>query len=240
MPVVYFVFFKGGLPCQDRNRKASLFRLAHSLWSSWPSCKYLSLPSPRVVSSVPPSCCLGMTGISRPKAEGVDLQDSYPQPDFIGSPRPCREAISNCCISNSGDKPGARWLSPALSKAGLLPMSLFSCLSSLSVKFLGLLLLLWKQTSSFLPTKPGDVGLETMPGDTGPMLLRNHCRTVPKAQPFSGNEPRHQVSYWQRHQASCRQRAPPSHQPWYHLCNFPGLWSIPRALAGHGAGKAER
>lgn len=63
-------------------------------------------------------------------------------------------------------------------------MSLFSCLSPLSVKFLGFLLLLWKQTPSILPRKPGDVSLETMPRDTSHMLLRNHCMMVLKAQPF--------------------------------------------------------
>lgn len=91
-------------------------------------------------------------------------------------------------------------------------MSLFSCLSPLSVKFLGFLLLLWKQTPSILPRKPGNVSLETMPRDTGHMLLRNHCMMVLKAQPFGGNKPQHQVSHQQHHQMSCGQQAPPSLQ----------------------------
>lgn len=41
VPVVRFVFFKGRLPCWDKNGKTSLFRLTHSLWSSWPLWKFL-------------------------------------------------------------------------------------------------------------------------------------------------------------------------------------------------------
>lgn len=85
------------------------------------------------------------------------------------------------------------------------------------MKFLRLLLLLQEQASRVLPRKPGDAGLETMPGeasgDTSHMLLRNLCTVVPKAQSFSGIEPQHWLSY-QHRQTSCGRRAPPPHQPW--------------------------
>lgn len=143
------------------------------------------------------------------------------------------------------DKPGAEWLSQGLSKAGLLPLSLFSCLSLHSVKFLGLLLFLYEQTSNVLPRTLGVAGLEMMPGDASEdndhMVLRNLCTTAPKpnlsvATSFTTGCPTRSITK----RASWGGHPHPISLDFLHLCNFPGLWPTPGAIASHGAGKAER
>lgn len=109
-------------------------------------------------TNLPPIC---QASLQRPHPG--DCPPAAHSQSCLGSPAE-RQLISNCCISNLADKPGARWLSQRLSQVVRLPMSLLSYLS-LSL----LSLLLQKQRLSILSWKArlGHQVLGFTPGDAG-------------------------------------------------------------------------
>lgn len=181
------MFLKGSLPCRGRIGKTGLCRLTYSLQSSWP---YEN-------TSVPRPSAWRWQAFPQWWLRGV-CAAPLPLMWLLGKSQALPRGHSQLFHQQLGDQPGAKWLNQGLSKAGLFPTSLFSCLSPLSVKSLELLLL-QEQPLRVFPRTPDNAGLETMPGDalgdTGHMLVRNPCTVMTKSRSSGGREPQHWLSY---------------------------------------------